>query len=210
MGTRADFYIKRAGEALISTDWVGSIAWGGYPQGIADRILNATDASEFRMAIDEAAEDDFTSADKGWPWPWTNSCMTNYSYVFWVEESRVIHYRYGVRFNPEDDKAELFDQEHDLDFPEMDSSTVAPDGSPASGIIIGQAHEWRWQRRTPWECYWHCEDSAGRMFGAVYGALLQDGKTSFKPILYVFGQGHEEPTFSTLEEAKTYLEGLIK
>ena len=39
MGTRADFYIGRGATA----EWIGSIAWDGYPDGIPAPILEATD-----------------------------------------------------------------------------------------------------------------------------------------------------------------------
>ena len=47
MGTRADFYIGRGAEA----EWLGSIAWDGYPGGIDAGIKEATDDAVYRQAI---------------------------------------------------------------------------------------------------------------------------------------------------------------
>lgn len=43
MGTRADFYVGR-GEAA---QWVGSIAWDGYPDGIGADIFKSKTPTEF-------------------------------------------------------------------------------------------------------------------------------------------------------------------
>lgn len=40
MGTRADFYIE-VGNELKPKDWLGSIAWDGYPKGIPASIKKA-------------------------------------------------------------------------------------------------------------------------------------------------------------------------
>lgn len=81
MGTRADFYIGR-GESM---EWVGSIAWDGYPHGLVGRnILDATSEDDFRSALAEmaSARSDFTKPDKGWPWPWADSFTTDFAYAF--------------------------------------------------------------------------------------------------------------------------------
>jgi len=80
MGTRADFYIGRGAGA----EWIGSIAWDGYPNGIEDAVLAAKTESEFRAAVAEhlSARDDFTPPEMGWPWPWDNSQTTDYAYAF--------------------------------------------------------------------------------------------------------------------------------
>jgi len=79
MGTRADFYIGR-GEGA---EWIGSIAWDGYPDGLSCDVLKANSESEFREAVQEMAHrDDWTSPEMGWPWPWEDSRTTDYAYAF--------------------------------------------------------------------------------------------------------------------------------
>lgn len=81
MGTRADFYVGR-GEDM---EWVGSIAWDGYPRGLVGKgILDADTEEGFRSAIAEMASvrSDFTAPDKGWPWPWADSFTTDFAYAF--------------------------------------------------------------------------------------------------------------------------------
>lgn len=81
MGTRADFYVGR-GEDM---EWVGSVAWDGYPRGFAGKgILVARSEEEFRSAIASLAADrsDFTSPEMGWPWPWDDSFTTDFAYAF--------------------------------------------------------------------------------------------------------------------------------
>jgi hypothetical protein len=38
MGTRADFYVGRGGQA----EWLGSIAWDGYPSGIDKWVFSVS------------------------------------------------------------------------------------------------------------------------------------------------------------------------
>lgn len=80
MGTRADFYIGRNETA----EWLGSIAWDGYPDGIAAPVVEASTVDGFRNAVIQfaAGRDDWTSPDMGWPWPWDNSGTTDYAYAF--------------------------------------------------------------------------------------------------------------------------------
>jgi hypothetical protein len=81
MGTRADFYVGR-GEDM---EWIGSIAWDGYPHGLVGKgILDAASEEEFRSALLALAADrsDFTAPDKGWPWPWADSFTTDFAYAF--------------------------------------------------------------------------------------------------------------------------------
>lgn len=80
MGTRADFYVGRGTDA----EWLGSIAWDGYPSGIVDPVLHATDEAEYRQAVEmflDSREDKTLPAD-GWPWPWDDSNTTDYAYAF--------------------------------------------------------------------------------------------------------------------------------
>ena len=98
MGTRADFYIKK-GEKLKQKDWVGSIGWDGFPRGIPTSIRKAKSEKEFREAVKKFAEtrDDFTHPSEGWPWPWNNSGITDYGYIF--ENGKVRHRSFDHNFS---------------------------------------------------------------------------------------------------------------
>lgn len=80
MGTRADFYLGRGSTAR----WLCSIGWDGYPEGVADAILDATDQDAFLTALDGFLEerDDVSNPGTGWPWPWDDSRTTDYAYAF--------------------------------------------------------------------------------------------------------------------------------
>lgn len=79
MGTRADFYIGRGEKA----EWLGSIAWDGYPEGIPKEILQCRTDDGFRNEVKNFLEgrEDATTPDMGWPWPWEDSCTTDYAYA---------------------------------------------------------------------------------------------------------------------------------
>lgn len=81
MGTRADFYIGRGKTA----EWLGSIAWDGHPSGINHDVLWAATLPEYKAAIKTflaGRNDDATLPEQGWPWPWEDSCTTDYAYAF--------------------------------------------------------------------------------------------------------------------------------
>lgn len=81
MGTRADFYVGRDPETM---EWLGSIAWSGYPGGIPSSVLQADTEGEYRAAVAAmlAGRDDGTTPDQGWPWPWDDSRTSDYAYTF--------------------------------------------------------------------------------------------------------------------------------
>jgi hypothetical protein len=81
MGTRADFY---KGEGL-NAQWIGSIAWDGYPSGLEDTgILESRTLREFRDAVRKLEKrEDWTAPRDGWPWPWNDSRTTDYAYA-WI------------------------------------------------------------------------------------------------------------------------------
>lgn len=80
MGTRADFYVGKGKDA----EWIGSIAWDGYREGIEDAVLMADTEQGFRAAVARffVDRDDVTLPARGWPWPWDNSAITDCSYWF--------------------------------------------------------------------------------------------------------------------------------
>lgn len=79
MGTRADFYVGRGTEA----EWLGSIAWDGHPESIADPVKQAATEEAFRAAVAAfLVRKDATHPADGWPWPWNDSGTTDYAYAF--------------------------------------------------------------------------------------------------------------------------------
>jgi len=79
MGSRADFYVGRGKDA----EWLGSIAWDGYPGARTKRAFEAKSEEEFRAEVAAlASEDDFTSPEQGWPWPWETSHTTDFAYAW--------------------------------------------------------------------------------------------------------------------------------
>lgn len=71
MGTRADFYIRNE-NSEPKMKWLGSIAWGGYPDGIGKNVLESTSAEDYEQNVLAflKGEDSATFPDDGWPWPW--------------------------------------------------------------------------------------------------------------------------------------------
>jgi hypothetical protein len=80
MGTRADFYVGRGKDA----EWVGSQGYDGCPDGIAASVLRATTEEEFTKELGRHFEtvDHASKPSDGWPWPWEDSCTTDYAYAF--------------------------------------------------------------------------------------------------------------------------------
>lgn len=121
MGTRADFYIRKEGKMK----WLGSHGWDGYPDGIENKVLAATDETEYEAKVNEylSARKDATFPKDGWPWPWNDSRTTDYSYIF--ENGKVMASNFGYPlFDPlkaEDDTTEDDQDEIKLEgfFPDM-------------------------------------------------------------------------------------------
>lgn len=155
MGTRADFYVGKHETA----EWIGSIAYDGYRDGIPDNILQATNEQEYRSAVYEfiTSKDHGTLPEQGWPWPWDSSAISDKSY--WFFEDRVWDHAYpreyvaGKKFYVPvvesmsiegfyDEDGEITDPRFQDDvaeyirFPDMsDKRNVAAPGSSRSGIM---------------------------------------------------------------------------
>ena len=140
MGTRADFYVGRD----ESAEWIGSIAWDGYREGIADAVLDATTEQEYRAAVAAfaATRTDWTAPDQGWPWPWDNSGTTDCSYWFFdehVSEERGGAYVSCAVPGPEtDEEYEAAVKAGDrVRFPDMSERKSVTFGSRSGLIVIG-------------------------------------------------------------------------
>lgn len=152
MGTRADFYVGRGPDA----EWLGSIAWDGYPDrgDIKQMLLTSLTEQEWREKVSSflAENDDATMPEHGWPWPWEDSNTTDYAYTFegsetwfccfgspWYKGSQQPMYC-GEMATPESDV-----WEHDPERPKpMGEKSVFPDmtdrqrvaGGKRSGTIV--------------------------------------------------------------------------
>lgn len=133
MGTRADFYVGRG----VNAEWLGSIAWDGYKEGIPDQILAITDEAEYRAAVAEfiAKRDDGTTPEMGWPWPWDTSHTTDCCYAF--EGDAVLCGSWGRWYT---DSTRLEDEDYEgepWEFPNMAERKNTAFGSRSGLIIIG-------------------------------------------------------------------------
>ncbi len=146
MGTRADFYIRiKKSPEKPEMKWLGSVAWDGYPSGFDDGpgliALTSTSEKEFAAAVEEMLieRDDATFPSKGWPWPWKDSCTTDYAYVFY--EGKVLGFCFGCPFNlqellkNEEQEDDFWDSEKvDGYFPDMTAHKNVAYGN-RSGLI---------------------------------------------------------------------------
>lgn len=153
MGTRADFYIGRGEKA----EWIGSIAWDGYPGGIVpnsdkrapwpgewkaepwpkkQHLFDAKNQGEFRTRFKRFCERraDVTLPADGWPWPWDDSGTTDYTYAF--DGGKVYASCFGSAwFNPKKEQPE--DLLESSTFPSMKDVQKTTFG-PRSGLIVIQ------------------------------------------------------------------------
>lgn len=140
MGTRADFYTADADGANL--DWLGSIAWDGYPDGIDEAVMGAKTADDFRAALATffADRNDVTLPEQGWPWPWDDSRTTDYGYVL-IEGRGVFFECFGggacLATDPsdEDGKRKPVDGVS-FTYPNMADRKNVARGSDRSGLII--------------------------------------------------------------------------
>jgi hypothetical protein len=82
MGTRADFYV---GKNVDEMQYLGSIAWDGYPDNDKVKFLSAKNEVEYVKAVQQflnERQDGSIPERDGWPWPWDDSQLTDYSYTF--------------------------------------------------------------------------------------------------------------------------------
>ena len=135
MGTRADFYIGRGEKA----EWLGSIAYDGYPDGQvsmkAFAKVKTVKAMRALVASVKARANDFTDPSQGWPWPWEDSQTTDYAYAF--DKGKVWGSGFGGKWfdagKPEPENEDGSDKS--ALFPNMKSKQNVTLG-PRSGLFI--------------------------------------------------------------------------
>jgi hypothetical protein len=140
MGTRADFYVGRGENA----EWLGSIAWDGYPDGIETQLLNCTGEAAYRHAVAEFLKEreDKSLPEDGWPWPWDDSNTTDFAYAF--DGEKVYGSCFGsVWFDPTKEALDENDERIPADnpprtpsFPSMKDGKRRPIFGKHSGVIV--------------------------------------------------------------------------
>ena len=146
MGTRADFYVEKDGEL----EWLGSTAWDGHPEGFDDTsILRCSAEKTFRaiFAAKISIRKDCTLPEHGWPWPWNDSNLTDYSYA--LRDGKVWTSRFGSPwFDHANIPKEAMDEDGYLDgdllpgdkpkFPDMTDIKNVTFGGRSGLIVIGR------------------------------------------------------------------------
>jgi hypothetical protein len=132
MGTRADFYVGRGEKA----EWLGSIAWDGYPGGIDPKLLKSESEEDYRYRVKEFLKrEDGTLPEDGWPWPWEDSRTTDYAYAF--DEGKVWASCFGNKwFNPLKKEPEHKDVK-EAEFPNMKAIQKVTLGKRSGVIVLG-------------------------------------------------------------------------
>ncbi|KKN32520.1 hypothetical protein LCGC14_0812850 [marine sediment metagenome] len=128
MGTRADFYIGRG----LKAEWLGSIAWDGYPPGIPKGILKTRLKEVYRKAVNQfiSGREDGTLPEQGWPWPWEDSQTTDYAYAF--DKGQVMASCFGYDwFDPTEPEPE------DSCDDEKDKATIFPNMKDVQNVSFG-------------------------------------------------------------------------
>lgn len=141
MGTRADFYVGK--------EWLGSLAFDGYrvhemeeKHATKDddcrycwQIKTATSEADFRSAVAGLlhVNDDATTPDQGWPWPWNDSRTTDRAYIFDGAVTKC--YAWGKEIigdgDDDDDGPEPSDG-----WPDMTGNQNVVVGTPRDGVIL--------------------------------------------------------------------------
>lgn len=132
MGTRADFYIGRG----VDAEWLGSVAWDGYPEGFDKVLFQQKRPGAWRRAVEImlAGREDATTPDKGWPWPWEDSRTTDYAYAY--EKGRVWASAFGHKwFDPQRKEPDTSEGEKVAVFPNMKARQKVTLGK-RSGVTI--------------------------------------------------------------------------
>lgn len=80
-GTRADFYMGEGADA----EWLGTVLYDGYPEGIDGRVFDASTEFEYRTAVSvflTGRRSDTVLPMEGWPGSVKNSGDVHYAYAF--------------------------------------------------------------------------------------------------------------------------------
>jgi hypothetical protein len=131
MGTRADFYVGRGKDA----EWLGSIGWDGYPDGMPDGLFDVADEGEWRGRISAflAEREDGTKPEQGWPWPWDDSGTTDYAYAF--DGGKVYLSSFGEQWQTlEEEQARAAEPEP----PDLPKTATFPNMKERKNVTLGK------------------------------------------------------------------------
>lgn len=135
MGTRADFYVGIGKEA----EWLGSIPWDGYPSGISENLLKSQTLEEYKQNVNKffATEKGVSRPEDGWPWPWENSRLTDYTYAF--NDGKVVVSHFGSKwFDPlKEEPEEGKEWDYKIDPTKDESRVEFPDMTKAQKVTFG-------------------------------------------------------------------------
>lgn len=140
MGTRADFYVGK--------EWLGSLGFDGYriyemeekhandseDNRYCWAIITAKTEPEYRQAVSNLLRinDDASTPEHGWPWPWEDSRTTDRAYVFDGDETKA--YAWGKAIIAGDDEAE--GPEPADGWPDMTAAQNVTIGTNRAGNIL--------------------------------------------------------------------------
>ena len=133
MGTRADVYLGKDEHA----EWLGSIAWDGYPEGLPKVITASRQEQGYRGAVAYFVQerDDGTHPDQGWPWPWNNSRTTDCAYTF--SDDEVWCSRFGRPWARVHDYLRWTEEQSD-DYSKQKQKVLFPDMSARKATTFGE------------------------------------------------------------------------
>lgn len=132
MGTRASFFIGNPSDT-VNRDWLGCIAWDGYPSGDCKALAGATSPEDFIARVESICRtrDDYCDPTKhSFPFPWSDDLyLTDYTYAFFDGRVQVTCYHAGWRDMAED----MSDAWRDDAANELPSNVPAPEGRGPKG-----------------------------------------------------------------------------
>jgi hypothetical protein len=88
----SDFYVGIGEHA----EWLGSLVDRGTPWILGEDILVFTKEKEYRDAVRRIVD---IRPEDGWPWPWTDSYLTEYTYTF-IDNKVLVSYFGGDLYDP--------------------------------------------------------------------------------------------------------------
>jgi len=137
MGTRAQFFVGDP-QDIENREWLGCIAWDGYPDGDCNILAEAKNADEFRALVKQLAEtrDDFCDPAKfGFPFPWKdNLFLTDCTYAFLDGETKFTYFHNGfVSINAYLSGDDEFRGSYNEGLERLPSNVPAPSGTGKAG-----------------------------------------------------------------------------
>jgi len=145
MGTRASFFIGNP-EDIENRQWLGCVAWDGYPDGDIGRFLEAaTTEDDFAEAVSKiaASRDDYCDPKKyDFPFPWSDDLfLTDFTYAFFDEEVWATSFHTGwallkEHLNADDEWHEMYSNREELPSNVQAPQKAGKPAGPDSIIII--------------------------------------------------------------------------